>query len=285
MFKVSGDDEETFKRLLSFIETGDYKPSSSERQSGASSISRPGPPAIGEYDANSKAFLLVDIKVYRLGMDLDIPELKTLALRNLSHQSLTSEDPCAVLDHIYHSGPVKEVKGDAKKSTMKPPDKALRDWVKAWLKVHCGSRFFDNLGILQKHPLWAEKYSKLRERGSELITDIDGVERELMPQRANRYQAHAAQKLTSRSYDSIPQAYQYLHRGLGSNGIQHPPDFPSDNPGLYDIPPHQVCGCGRSHDGFDFGPHPGGTFWDPAPDPMADMAANYFLPPRAERSY
>ncbi|MCJ1433169.1 hypothetical protein MMC27_002528 [Xylographa pallens] len=285
VFKVSGDDEETFKRLLSFIETGDYKPSGSERQPKASSTSRLGPPSIVEYDASSKPFLLVDIKVYRLGLDLDFLELKTVALRNLSQQYQTDEDPCAVLEHVYHGGPVKATKGNAEKIMIKHPDNALRDWVKAWLKVPCGPPFFDNLGILQKHPSWAEKYSKLRERGSELVTDIDSIEKELMQKRANRHRAHAAQKLTSRSYDSIPQAYQYLHRGLGPGGVQHSPDFPLDPPVIYDLPAHQIYGYGRSHDGYDLAQHPMGTFWNPMSNPAINAAADYFLPTHVERPY
>ncbi|MCJ1317863.1 hypothetical protein MMC15_003190 [Xylographa vitiligo] len=285
VLKVSGDDEETFKRLLSFLETGDYRPSGSERQPRVSSISRLGPPAIVEYDANSKAFLLIDAKVYRLGMDVDFLELKTLAIRNLFHQNQTNEDPCAVLECIYHGDPVKEITGEAKKITIKHPDNTLRDWVKAWLKVPCSSPFFDNLGILQKHPLWAEKYSKLRERGSELVTDIDSIERELVPKRASQYQALTTQKLTSRSYESIPQAYRYLHRGLGSGGVQDSPEFPQDAPIIYDLPPHQIYGYGRSHDGFDLVPRPSGTFWDPISDPMVDAAAKCFLPTQPERPY
>ncbi|MCJ1379952.1 hypothetical protein MMC17_003055 [Xylographa soralifera] len=285
VFKVPGDDEETFKRLLSFIETGDYKTGGSERQPKASSTSRPGPPVIVEYNANSKAFLLVDIKVYRLGMEIEFKELKTLALQNLSHQCQTDEDPCAALEYVYHGGPVKETKGEAKKTTIKPPDSALRDWVKAWLKVPCGSPFFDNLGILQKHPLWAEKYSKLRERGSELVTDIDSIEKELMQKHANRYRTHTVQKLMSRSFDSIPQPYQYLHRGLGPDGVQHSPDFPPDAPVVYDLPSHQIYSYGRGRDGFDLVQHPSGTFWSPLPSPTIDTAASYFLPTQIERPY
>ncbi|MCJ1283953.1 hypothetical protein MMC26_003284 [Xylographa opegraphella] len=290
VFQVSGDDEETFKRLLSFIETGEYKPSGCDRQPMAFSINLPGPPTIVEHNASSKSFILVDIKVYRLGMELDYLELKTLALRNLFHQDQTDEDPCAILEYIYHGGPLKEIKVDSKKLPIKHPDNALRDWVKAWLKVPCGSPFFDNLGILQKHPLWAEKYTKLRERGSELITDIDSIERELMQKRAYRYQASAAQKLTSRSYDSLPQPYQYLHQSRRSDGFQHLPELPTDasmfyDRQFYDRHPQQTYSCGRSPDGYDRVPLSSGTSWNPIPVPMADAATNYFLPPQAGRSY
>ncbi|MCJ1404352.1 hypothetical protein MMC11_007577 [Xylographa trunciseda] len=282
VFKVPGNDEDTFKRLISFVEAGDYKPSGSERQPDTSLL---GPPAIVEYNASSKAFLLVDIKVYRLGLDLDFKELKALALRYLSDQYQSDEDPCAVLEYIYHGGPTKEAQEEAKKVMVKHPDTALRDWVKAWLKVPCGPPFFDNLGILQKHPLWVEKYSKLRERGSELVTDIDSVEKELVQKRANRFRTHAAQKLMSRSFDSIPQAYQYLHRGIGPDVAHDRDAYPLDSSASYDLSPNQIYGYSRSQDGFDPVQHPSGPFWNPFSGPPMDAATNFFLPNQIERPY
>ena len=278
VLKVPGDDEKTFKKLLSFFETGEYKSSGFKGEPHSSSSSRLGPPAIVEFDASSKASLLIDIKMYRLGMDLDLKELKVLALRCLFNQYQTNEDPCVALEYIYHAGPVEETKEGAKKTVVKRPDTALREWVKAWLKVPCGPPFFDNLGILQKHPLWTEKYSKLRERGSELVTDTDSVEMELAQQRASRYRSHAAQKLISRSYDSIPQVYPYRQRDFRPDNVQQMPVSPRDAPVIYDFPPHHVYGHGRSRDDFDLVQYPNASLWPQGPDPTMDATAKFFPP-------
>ncbi|MCJ1247385.1 hypothetical protein MMC30_004599 [Trapelia coarctata] len=193
--KVPADDEDMFKRLYDFIDRGEYKPSIKERQIQDPVLGiRRGPPHIVDFEANGKAFLAVDIKMYHLAMAVDFPELKKCALTRLRAQSFTNEDPCAILEYIYHGGPAKapgpkstsesEKKSQSKDSSKKPeikrPDDSIRQWVKDWLQVKSESKdFSNNLKILQQHPLWTDKYQKLRERGSKLITDIDAIEAEI----------------------------------------------------------------------------------------------------------
>ena len=209
VLKVPADDEDMFKRLYEFIGTGNYKPAVKERQTQdpVSRVWSLGPPRIVDFDANGKAFLVTDIKMYRLAMAMDFPELKERVLARLRAQSFTNEDPCAVLEHIYHGGPAlapkstpepdktteaKDSKDSSKKPEVKRPDEGIRKWVKDWLQVKSKDKSLsNNLQILQQHPLWTEKYKKLRERGSELITDIDAVEANIKKAKKEEEQSRA----------------------------------------------------------------------------------------------
>ena len=233
--KVSGDDEETFTRLYSFINTGDYKPAIKDRQDQNLVTENRGPPRLLDYDPECKPYLIADIKVYRLALAMDFPELKGVALKRLEAQSWTNEDPIAALEYIYHGGPIKaskptssstsakesEAKDRTNKVEFKRADDAIRTWVKKWLMVKsCQPPYTHNLEILQKysqwkdkyahnleilqtHPLWKDKYTKLRERGSELITDIDIVESELAKDRVEYQKLWLQDKSRSRSCENI----------------------------------------------------------------------------------
>lgn len=228
--KVPTNDEDTFNRLYDFINRGgDYKPAIKERQT-QDPFSKPrflGPPRIVDFEANGKAFLVVDIQMYRLGMAMDFPELKTRALARLRAQCFTNEDPCAVLEHIYHGGPAKapnpkstsdtEKKSDSryskdspKKLEVKRPDDGIRQWVKDWLQVKSKSgKFSGNLEILQQHPLWTDKYKKLRERGSELVTDIDAVEAEIKKAKMEQLKSQVPK---TRSPDRVLHIAEHLQK-------------------------------------------------------------------------
>jgi hypothetical protein len=221
---VPADDDDTFKRLYDFIDKSEYKPPYKARQTRdpVSGLCR-GPPRIVDFEPHGKAYLLVDVKMYRLAMAMDFPELRKYALRRLSLQTFTNEDPCAVLEYIYHGGPAKDKapesttqsekksnsKDTAKKPELKRPDESIRRWVRAWLLVESETKdYANNLDILTRHPLWAAKYRSLRERGSELITDIDAVEAEI--QKFHEEQAKEAVPEAAEPYDHLAQLRDHL---------------------------------------------------------------------------
>ena len=59
---------------------------------------------------------------------------------------------------------------------------------------------------MNAHPQWKDKYVKLRERCSELITDIDIIETELAKERSERPKIRLPDRSQSRSYDDLGQA-------------------------------------------------------------------------------
>jgi len=269
---VPTDDEDTFKRLYDFIDKSEYKPPVGARQTKnpVTGLSR-GPPRIVNFDPNGKAYLLVDVKMHRLAMAMDFPELQKLVLRRLKLQTFTTEDPCAVLEYIYHGGLVKtkapqsssesEKKSDSKDTAKKPelkrPNDAIRRWVRAWLHVESETEdYANNLDILKRHPLWAEKYKSLRERGSELITDIDTVEAEI--QKFQEEQAREAVPEVE-SYDHLAQLRDHLRALLPQYLSEKPIDrHPTEIPhgGAYRYPwARGSCAPWRSQDDSEIMPN------------------------------
>ena len=146
-------------------------------------IGKTGPPCILHQDSHLAPLLLNNVRAYCLAREIKLPRFKAHALARLYKQASTANDPIEVLEEIYH------------KSGSQHPDKEIRDWVKAWLKVSIPSstgpyakEYPTNLQILQKHPDWKERYARLREKGTELITDIDAVEADI----ASKKQQQAA---------------------------------------------------------------------------------------------
>ena len=164
-----------FRGLYSFLQRGDYAPSLDLLNSmGSVPSGATGPPCILQPRTGTPPFLLTDIRVYRLAREISFQELRIHALSRLNRQWCTHNDPIEALEEIYHKlGP-------------KHRDKDLRDWVKAWLMVEIPKRDVEyaklyptNLAVLQKSHDWKDRYQRLRERGGELITDVDAVEREM----------------------------------------------------------------------------------------------------------
>jgi hypothetical protein len=238
VLKVPGDDKSIWQKLLDFIMTKNYKPSIDKHQSDAPSSGKThGPPRIVKYNADDDPFLLTDVKMYRLAMSIDLPELKSRAIQRLGDQAWTREDPCIVLEYIYHGGPAKKTSSSdsAKKSDSKdkdkqpetkPADAQIREFVREFLKVKSKeSQYANNLEILQKHPDWAEKYKKLRERGSELITDIDMVETQLRKEKEEKKKRDEAAKelLYPRNFFNGPGYSEFYP---GSEHGSHTPPYP-----------------------------------------------------------
>lgn len=278
---VPADDEETFKRLYDFMDNGDYKPSVKERQDTVSGTRR-GPPRIVDFEANGQAYLQVDIKMYRLAMAMDFPELKKWALARLRAQSFMNEDPCAVLEHIYHGSPAKspgsksepekEKKPDSKEASKKPeikgPDDGIRQFVRDWLKVKSESKdFSNNLDILQRHPLWSDKYKKLREQGSELITDVDAVELEIKKAKKEQPKSSVPTTPLPGRISHIP---DHIQRVLLSYLSAHPGVVPSTqtpqlvSPAEYHFPStRHVYAQRRTQDDSEIMPNSQRLYYDP----------------------
>ena len=190
--QVPGNDETAFRILYAYLRKGTYGPALDDRietpdpSRNVSPGTLLGPPRIIDYQADSQPFLLPDIKVYRLATLLGFSELQKHSLERLYAQSFTTDDPCEALEEVYHGGPAKPAEDktpSAVTGSAAAPSMELREWARAWLKVKSSSSYESNLQILQEHPMWKVKYTKLRERGSELITDIDTVEMELANER------------------------------------------------------------------------------------------------------
>ena len=207
------DDDQAFNDLMRFMTTGSYAPSISKGG---------GPPRIGQAMGSQEPLCLTDIRAYRLGAQLELPELQEHALQRLWSHQMTYEDPVVALEYAYHGPPQQPKTGDSKKAQgndskgsaqsdvkeqpprifpggetqqtsktdskderPRPPDEALRAWVRAWLKQPIdGHRC--NLELLRSHAGWNEAWRKLRARGGPLIADVDAVEDELLTARPNR---------------------------------------------------------------------------------------------------
>ena len=191
LLEVPTADWKNFSRLLSFIRDGKYGPEIDGRtqpllgnRNWPSQAITHGPPRIMPKGTTEEDILVSDVQAYRLASAIGFSEMCAYILDRMSSPAYTHDDPCKVLEMVYHSGPPAKPadepqKGDDMKSPI-PPDEKMRTWVQEWLKVSGSGRpYANNLQCLQKHPDWKDKYAKLRERGSEMITDIDAIEAEL----------------------------------------------------------------------------------------------------------
>ena len=181
---VPSDSLLEFRSLKSFLSRRDYEPDIRDRQDRYSTVTRQGPPQIVERSVSDRSHIPIDIGAYRLAKEMSFEDLRQHALTRLYAQATTTDDPCHVLELIYHT------------LARKHRDKDLRDWVKEWLKVPTkhplSIKFANNLQILQKHVDYKSKYVKLREKGSEMITDIDLVEADLAMAKSSKQQKESS---------------------------------------------------------------------------------------------
>jgi hypothetical protein len=122
-------DRDTFMRLLELLHLGRYSPDIMP----VCTPGRKGPPLIKPLHHASQPYLLTDIKMFKLGATMGFDEVKGLALERMSSQTITREDPVAVLKEIYDGV---------------DPDPDLRAWAKAFLaKVPEGDWLDQGLGL------------------------------------------------------------------------------------------------------------------------------------------
>ena len=133
-------------------------------------------PLIGPQDPSSQPVLKAHIGTYNVAQTLSFPPLAEHALSLLYRTPTTQEDSIAVLELIYHPP----------SPLPRTPDPELRAWARSWLELDRRGRdhgwgdyaagYLTNLNVLRSHPDWKEKYKRLREKGSVLITDLDTIE-------------------------------------------------------------------------------------------------------------
>lgn len=130
-------------------------------------------PIIGTHDPKSTPLVKSYVSAYHLALALAFRPLAIHAVDALQSLRVTHENPIAVLERIYH-----------------PPDSVpqvpgLRQWTRDWLAVrippadgweHYAATYPTNLSVIKEHPDWKAAYVALREKGTGLVTDLDGVE-------------------------------------------------------------------------------------------------------------
>ena len=196
-------DDQAFNDFYRFLASGAYAPPMGKGG---------GPPRLGQDIGIAEPLCLTDIRAYRLGASLGVPELQEYALERLWSHAVTFEDPVAALDHLYH-GPAQpqtcdgrdgsESKQSSKESSKdkasgsdkaqnsdkadgkgckdkepRPPDEALRAWARAWFRVP-NSDGRRNIDILRYHASWSCAWKALKAKGGPLIVDVDAVEDEI----------------------------------------------------------------------------------------------------------
>ena len=191
-------DEKAFGDVYRFLTTGSY----------AHPVEGWGrPPRIGHGVGVEAPVCHRDIRAYRHGSSLGIPELQKYALDRLWTHSVTFEDPVAALDFLYHgleeqregekkanskssageesknkrAGNGKDGQGardDKKKESPRGPDEALRNWAREWLKIP-HKEYGCNLNLIKRHAGWGDAWRRLKAKGGPLIIDVDAVEEEL----------------------------------------------------------------------------------------------------------
>ena len=175
----------TFDHLHAFLTPKDYTPSLGDLYAAQPETldKLTGPPCILSRDELWPAYIVTDIMVYRMAKEIGFAELREHVLERLNKQTYTRDNPLEVLEEVYH------------KLDAKHRDKDIREWIKAWLMTAIPSslgdyakRFPTNLAIIQSHEDWKDKYIKFREQGTELITDIDAVEKDLAKKKGEQPQ-------------------------------------------------------------------------------------------------
>ena len=143
--------------------------------------------------------VLRDVRAYRVGSTLGIPELQQFALSRLCTFGTTAESPVQVLEYLYYGTPqVTSGKGDKDKKGkekaggcgLAEPDELIRQWCREWLtrrEGHHGGR--SNLEIIKDPTRWGAAFQVLREKGGLLIADTDAAEADLQYQKRHRERA------------------------------------------------------------------------------------------------
>lgn len=203
--KLETKDEAAFADLYNYLTKGRYVPSRDVGNtnlltrppvvevlpSGLPVLVDPGDMIIQAIIPSNATPILQDVRAYRVGTTLEIPELQRHALQRLWNWGVTAENPVHVLEYLYHGTPhVKDGKGDKKDGNkesekekkgggLAPPDELLRNWCREWLKTKERPRGGpNNLEIVRDPMRWGAEFRALRERGGLLIADVDSAEAE-----------------------------------------------------------------------------------------------------------
>ena len=231
-------DDDAFEDLHSYLTTGRYEQPIPDKE---------GPPRIEENFGVEENLVLKDIRAYRIGAILRFRELQKYALERLWAHRVTYEDPVNALEYLYHGPEPKDKdkdkkskkdgkdddkkKGDRKDRPV-PADAPLRKWARTWLKVR-SREYGANLDLLKMHPTWSGRWNKLKEKGGELIVDVDAVQAELDRRFGGRRGGGwAGWGLPGRFRDSMP---PLAGRGTGmysQGGIPWPVNVPQRGQGF-----------------------------------------------------
>jgi hypothetical protein len=103
-----------FMAMLELLHTGTYGPDIGP----VSGAGRPGPPIIKPVHLDSPPYLQRDVRVFKTGLEMGFEDLIGFSLERLRSQSITHEDPIAVLKEIYDN---------------KEPHPELRKWAQEFL--------------------------------------------------------------------------------------------------------------------------------------------------------
>ena len=151
--------------------------------------------------------ILRDVRAYRVGSTLGIPELQQYALSRLYTSGTTAESPTLVLEYLYHGTPqVTSGKGDKKEGGkgkekasgcgLIEPDELIRQWCRAWLTRREGQHGGrSNLEIIKDPTRWGADFRLLREKGGLLIADTDAAEADLRWQEKHKEQIRRDERM------------------------------------------------------------------------------------------
>ncbi|KAF2104825.1 hypothetical protein NA57DRAFT_71030 [Rhizodiscina lignyota] len=138
--------KDVFKALFSFLTDGTYSPELKKAQEKDSNASQFSAPLMREFKKDFPAYMVIDIKMYKLGRALKFDELCQSALKRLESLHFTHENVVSALEEIYLPSPSKE-KDDSKSKSKKSkegskdgssssstPDEELRAFARAFFK-------------------------------------------------------------------------------------------------------------------------------------------------------
>ena len=204
VLKLETKDEAAFADLYMFLTKGRYEAASGV---GNANLLLQAPGAVVDVLPNGLAILdqgaamnfgrivpaaakpmLADVRAYRVGATLEIPELQHHALQRLWNWGTTTENPVHVLEYLYHGTPIAEAGKKDKDNDRKEkkggggggltePDELLRHWCREWMKAkedRQGGK--SNLEIIKDPMRWGAVFRTLREKGGLLIADADAAE-------------------------------------------------------------------------------------------------------------
>jgi hypothetical protein len=166
-------DRDTFMRLLELVHLGRYSPDIGP----VCAPGRKGPPLIKPLHHESQPFLLTDIRMFKLGAAMGFDEAKGVALQRMSGQSVTREDPVAVLSEIYDGAdPDPELRAWAKAFLLKGPE---ADWLDGGLGGGRGIGGLANIQMLDRDMGFKTRFRDLVMRCSALQLDAMSVNKML----------------------------------------------------------------------------------------------------------
>ena len=241
-FKLETKDEGAFADLYNFLLNGHYAPNTGAANAnpmvmsgalapqvlgvlpdGTAMVARAPTFDMGALIPSFPTPILRDVRAYRVGSTLDIPELQQHALDRLMSWGVTSENPVQVLEYLYH-GPQSTKKGDkGKEKEMKrdglvEPDEPIRSWCRVWLATkeqHQHGRA--NLEVIKDPSRWGADYRRLREKGGLLITDTDAAEADLRAEQIQRQSGKGKGKKKKREITAPIVVNRAIPLGRGQN--------------------------------------------------------------------